>query len=101
MDFDGEPMKIRKKKKTKLYKTLEEGDLLFNLILAIWFFILSIVFGGIFEIFFSYKIAMLASYFTVSAFLINLIFKIVDIYRIYSQDPFAKRVQIYANPRAT
>jgi len=92
--FDGEPVKpAKKRKKTKLEKTLEEGDLLFNLVLAVWFSFLGLIFGNVFKLFLSYKVALVAFYFLVSALLINLIFKIVDIYMIYTKESVSEKIQ--------
>lgn len=85
-------MKIKRKKKSKLYKVLEEGDLLFNLVLAIWFFILGLVFGNAFKIFLPYKNALIAFYFLISSLSINFIFKIVDIYMIYTKESLSEKV---------
>lgn len=94
LDFNGKSMRTpKRRKKSKLEKTLEEGDLLFNLVLSIWFFILAVVFGGIFKIFLSYKNAMLAFYSLLSILSINLIFKIVDIYMVYTKESVSDRVQ--------
>ncbi len=82
----------KRRKKSKLEKTLEEGDLLFNLVLSIWFFLLAIVFGGAFKIFLSYKNAMLAFYSLLSVLSINLIFKIVDIYMVYTKESLSDKV---------
>ncbi len=83
----------KKRKKTKLEKTLEEGDLLFNLVLAVWFSFLGLIFGNVFKLFLSYKVALVAFYFLVSALLINLIFKIVDIYMIYTKESVSEKIQ--------
>lgn len=85
-------MRAKRKKKSKLHKVLEEGDLLFNLVLAIWFFILGLVFGNAFKIFLQYKTGMLAFYFLISSLLINLIFKVVDIYMIYTKESLSEKV---------
>lgn len=82
----------KERKKSKLQKTLEEGDLLFNLVLAVWFFLLGIVFSGAFKIFLPYKFAMLSIYSVVSALSINLIFKIVDIYMVYTKEPLSELI---------
>jgi hypothetical protein len=91
--FNGEFVKPpKKRKKSKLMKTLEEGDLLFNLVLAIWFLILGLIFGNVFKLFLSYKVALLAFYFLVSALLINVIFKIVDIYTIHTKESVNEKI---------
>ncbi|NOT80475.1 MAG: hypothetical protein HOP07_15900 [Bacteriovoracaceae bacterium] len=82
----------KRRKKSKIEKVLEEGDLLFNLVLAIWFLILGFVFGGVFKLFLPYKNALLAFYFLTSALLINLIFKIVDFYVIYTKESLSKKI---------
>lgn len=83
----------KKKKKTKLQKTLDEGDLLFNLVLSVWFLILSLVFGGVFKLMLPYKTALVAFYAVVSAFSINLVFKIVDIYVVYTKESIDLKIQ--------
>lgn len=82
----------KRRKKSKLEKTLEEDDLLFNLVLSIWFFLLAIVFGGVFKIFLSYKNAMLAFYSLLSVLSINLLFKLVDIYMVYTKESLSDKV---------
>ncbi len=93
MDSYGKFMKHpKKRKKSKLQKTLEEGDLLFNLVLSAWFFLLGVVFSGAFKIFLPYKYAMLSIYSVISALAINLIFKIVDIYIVYTKEPINDKI---------
>lgn len=82
----------RKKKKSKLQKTLEEGDLLFNLVLAIWFLLHCLVFGGIFKLLLPYKTALIVFYAVVSAFSVNLLFKIVDIYMVYTKETIDDKI---------
>lgn len=90
--FDGELVRSSKKrKKFKIEKTLEEGDLLFNLVLAMWFFILGLIFGDVFKLFLSYKNALIAFYFLISSLLINVIFKIVDIYMIHTKESLSEK----------
>jgi len=94
MGFNGEFMKPpRRRKKFKIVKVLGEGDLLFNLVLANWFLFLGLIFGGVFRIFLTYKNALLAFYFLVPALLINLIFKIVDIYMVYTKESLGDKIQ--------
>lgn len=83
----------KKRKKSKFEKTLEEGDLLFNFVLATWFFILGLVFGNVFKLFLPCKNALVAFYFLISALLINVIFKIVDIYMIYTKESVSEKIQ--------
>ncbi len=83
----------RRRKKLKILTVLEEGDLLFNLVLAVWFLFWGLVFGRVFKIFLPYKSALLAFYFLVSALIINLIFKIVDIYMVYTKESLADKIQ--------
>lgn len=82
----------KRRKKSKLEKTLEEGDLLFNLVLSTWFLILGLIFGGVFKLFLPYKNALIAFYFFISAISINLIFKIVDIYMVYTKESLSDKV---------
>lgn len=82
----------RRRKKLKIVKVLEEGDLLFNLVLAVWFLFLGLIFGRAFKIFLPYKNGLLVFYFLISALLINLIFKIVDIYMVYTKEPLSDKV---------
>lgn len=83
----------KKKKKSKLQKTLEEGDLLFNLVLSVWFLILCLVFGGVFKLLLPYKTALVVFYALISAFSINLVFKVVDIYMIYTKESIDVKIQ--------
>jgi hypothetical protein len=83
---------FKKRKKLKIEKVLEEGDLLFNLVLATWFLFLGLVFGGAFKIFLPYKNALLVFYFLISALLINLIFKIVDVYMVYTKESLNDKI---------
>lgn len=92
LDFDGVLMKIKKKKKSKIVKTLEEGNLLFNLVVSIWFLALTIVFGGIFKLILPYKYAMIAFYSVLSVFLLNFIFKIVDVYAEYTKESLSEKI---------
>ena len=85
-------MKIKKKPKSKLYRTLEDGNLLFNLILAAWFLALVVVFSGIFKLVFPYKIALIIRYTFISMFLINFIFKIADIYAACTKESVQEKV---------
>lgn len=85
-------MKTKRMKKLKILKTLEEGDLLFNCVLAIWFLFLGLVFGNVFKLFLPYKNALFVFYFLISALLINLIFKIVDIYMVHTKESLADKV---------
>ncbi len=83
----------KKKKKTKLQKTLEEGDLLFNLVLSVWFLILCLIFGGVLKMLLPYKIALVVFYALISAFSINLVFKIADIYMVYTKESIDVKIQ--------
>ena len=82
----------KRKKKSKLQKTLEEGDLLFNLVLAIWFLLLGLIFGGVFKLLLPYKTSLIVFYSVFSALLINLLFKIVDIYMIYTKESVETKI---------
>lgn len=82
----------RRRKKLKIAKVLEEGDLLFNLVLAVWFLFLGLIFSRVFKIFLPYKNGLLAFYFLISALLINLIFKIVDIYMVYTKESLSDKI---------
>lgn len=86
-------MKFRKKKKPRWIKILEEGDLLFNFVMSIWLLGLVIVFSNFFKTFLPYKNALVIQYSMISIFLINLIFKIVDIYAEYTKETLSDRVQ--------
>jgi len=92
MDLDGVVMKIKKKKKSKRVKILEEGNLLFNLVVSVWFLALAVVFGGIFKLILPYKYALIAFYSVFSIFLVNLIFKIVDIYAEYTKESLSEKI---------
>ncbi len=93
MGFNGESVKPpKRRKKLKIQKVLEEGDLLFNLVLAIWFLFLGLVFGNAFKIFLPYKNALFVFYILISALLINLIFKIVDIYMVYTKESLNDKI---------
>ncbi len=82
----------RRRKKLKIVKVLEEGDLLFNLVLAVWFLFLGLIFGGVFKIFLPYKNALLVFYFLISTLLINLVFKVVDIYIVYTKESLSDKI---------
>ncbi len=85
-------MKFKKKKKSKLIKTLKEGDLFFNLVMSIWFLALALVFSNFFKLALPYKNALIAQYFVISVFVINFIFKIVDIYAAHTKETLSDRV---------
>jgi len=82
----------RRRKKLKIVKVIEEGDLLFNLVLAIWFLFLGLIFGGAFKIFLPHKNALLVFYSLISALLVNLVFKIVDIYMVYTKESMSDKI---------
>lgn len=93
LGFNGEFVKQpRRRKKLKIVTVLEEGDLLFNLVLAVWFLFLGLVFGRGFKVFLPYKNGLLIFYFLISALLINLIFKIVDIYMVYTKESLSDKI---------
>lgn len=86
-------MKFKKKKKPKWIKTLEEGDLFFNLVISTWLLVLAFVFSDFFRTVLPYKNALIAKYFFISVFVINFVFKIVDIYADYTKETLAEKVQ--------
>lgn len=86
-------MKFKKKKKPKWIKILEEGDLFFNLVMSIWLLGLVLVFSNFFKTFLPYKNALVVQYSLISTFLINFIFKTVDIYAEYTNEALSDRVQ--------
>lgn len=92
MDFDGVFVKIKKKKKSKFVKTLEEGNLLFNLVLSVWFLILAFVFSGVFKLILPYKFVMFTFYFLLSILLVNLFSKIIDIYSEYTKETASEKI---------
>lgn len=93
LGFYGEPMKQPKKKKpSKLIKALEEGDLFFNLVVTTWFLGLGIVFGNAFKLWLPYKTSQAVYFSLISVLSINLIFKIVDVYMIYSKEPIEVKI---------
>jgi hypothetical protein len=94
MGFNGGIIKPpKKRKKSKLQKCLEEGDLLFNLVMSVWFLFLVFLFKGVFKLVLPYKTSVFVFNFVVAGFIINLIFKIVDIYAEYTKETLAERIQ--------
>jgi hypothetical protein len=84
--------KPRRKRKSKLYRTLEQGNLFFNLCLSIWFLGLWVIFGSIIKPLFSFKIGLLI-YFSISSFLfLNFASKIMDIGTEYFRETLAEKI---------
>lgn len=84
--------KLRRKRKSKLYRTLEQGDLFFNLCLSVWFLILWVIFGSITKPLFSIKIGLLIYFSILSFLLLNFVSKIMDIGTEYFRETLAEKI---------
>lgn len=84
--------KPRRKRKTKFYRTLEQGDLFFNLCLSVWFLVLWLIFGSAIKPLFSFKIGLLI-YFSISSFLfLYFVSKTMDIGTEYFRETLAEKI---------